>query len=198
MAWRIKTEPTALPVIVSETRDHCDYGSSDRDSYFSQLIKAAMKTVERWEWRSLITQTLEVRLDAFPSGDDDVIYVPRPRLISVTSVKYVDTDGTTQTLSASLYSSDVYTEPGRIKPAYGQVWPTTRSATMNAVTIEVQAGYGASHSHIPEDTKQLIYILVKHFWDNPAAVTDVQVRDLPMGVDALLRPCHDAKVLEFV
>lgn len=198
MAWRIKTEPAALPVIVAEARDHCDYDSSDRDNYFRQLIKAAMKTVERWEWRSLITQTLEIRLDAFPTGKDDVIYVPRPRLISVTSINYVDTTGTTQTLSSSLYSTDVYSEPGRIKPAYGQVWPTTRSSTMNAVTIEVEAGYGPAHANVPEDTHQLIYLLVKHFWDNPAAVTDVQVKDLPMGVDALMRPCHDVNVLEFV
>ncbi len=196
MTWRIKTEPVALPVSIADARTHCDYDDTDRDDYFESLVKTAMKTVERWEWRSLITQTIELRLDAFPL--DGRILVPRPRLQSVTSVKYIDTDGDTQTLAETGYQVDIYSEPGRIEPAYGEVWPGTRSGTFNTVTIEVEAGYGDDASNIPEDTKSLIKLLIKHFWDNPAAVTDVPLKELVLGVDALIIPCHDASILEFI
>jgi hypothetical protein len=55
-------------------------------------------------------------------------------------VKYYDTDGVQQLLSASSYQLDKESEPGWLVPAYGYTWPTTRCMA-NAVEVIYVAGY---------------------------------------------------------
>ena len=196
MAWQITTEPTDFALTVADARTHVDYEETDRDNYLRGVIRAAQKAVEAWEWRALTTQTLTIKLDAFPSGTDP-IYVPRPPLQSVTHIKYVDTDGDEQTWSSDEYDVDTTSEPGRIKPAYSYTWPTPRPGIVNPIEIVAVAGYGDDADSVPDDTKQVLRFLVKHLWENPSAVTDVPVSVLPLGLDAFLRPCHDERVLEF-
>ena len=52
--------------------------------------------------------------------------VPQPRLISVTSIKYTDTNGDIQTLATSVYFVDIANEPSRITLKHNQIWPTIR------------------------------------------------------------------------
>lgn len=196
MPFRVTVEPAALPLTLPEVREHLDIESGERDAYLETLISAAAKTVERWEWRALITQTIVLTLDKFPSG---AIYLPRPRLQSpLTSIKYVDTAGVQQSLAAANYQLDATCEPGRVEPAYLCDWPDTRDDTLAAVEITYKAGYGATASSIPTHTKHLLKLLVSHFWNNPSAVTDVRANELAVGIDALLDPCHDGRVLKFV
>src|SRR4030067_860491 len=84
---------------------------------------------------ALITQTWELYLDAFPAWE---IRVPKPTLQSITSIVYTDTDGILQTLAGSMYLVDNKSEPGRITPAFGEVWPVTR-AQINAVIVRFVA-----------------------------------------------------------
>lgn len=198
MAYRVTTAPTTTPISVREAAHHCDYLDDDRDADFEALIEAAVEVVEEWEWRSVMTQTLLITLDRFPTkGDDKHIYVPRPRLRTVAFLKYYDTAGVLQTWDAANYTIDTESEPGRIRPASSTIWPTPRPGIDNAIQIEVTAGYGTP-DNVPRRTKLLTKLLVKHFFLNPSVTTDVKLADLPMGADALLRPAHNVKVLEFV
>jgi uncharacterized phiE125 gp8 family phage protein len=109
-------------------------------------IAAAREYAETFTHRGFITQTWDLTLYGFPCSED-VIWLPKAPLVSVTSVSYVDTAGVTQTWSSTLYTVDAPVGPkarvGCIVPNYGQIFPSTRDV-VNAVTVRFVAGYGAA------------------------------------------------------
>lgn len=153
------------------------------DPMLNMLIQAARQHVETYLKRKLITQTLEQHRDSFPCWT-----ITLPPLQSVVSVKYYDTNGTQRTLAADQYLVDTTTEPARITPAYGIVWPVTQWRN-NAVTVQFVAGYGAA-SAVPACVKNWMLIRIKTLWEQ----RDQTVKQLgmpvfePSFVDSLLDP----------
>lgn len=197
MSYRVTTEPSEETLDLGEAKDHLRYSSNDADREIEALVKVARGKIENWEWRAHITQTITLSLDAFPFGKSDVIYLPRPRLQSITSVAYVDADGEAQTLDAADYQVDVIGEPGRLRPSYSNVWPVARGQ-FNAVTIVYAAGYGDQPEDVPSQTRHATKLLLAHFWRNREAVTDIRLQEAPLAVQALLLPVYDERILECV
>jgi len=82
------------------------------------------------------------------------IYLPFPRLQAVTLLSYVDVNGVVQNMNVSTdLLVDSVSEPARILPAYGTVWPTTREQA-NAVIIEWTCGYGDDPEDVPACARQ--------------------------------------------
>ncbi len=184
----IKTvEPATEPITLAEARAHLRVDDTTENDYITALITVAREHVESLTDRQLITATYALRLDDFPRRSCDIIRPPRPRLIAVSSITYVDTAGDTQTLAAADYQVDAVSEPCRILPAYGLTWPSTRSQ-LNAVTITYTAGYGAA-AVVPKAIKQAILMLVAHWFENrePVVVGTI-TSEVPMTVKALLGP----------
>lgn len=125
--------------------------------HLERAISAAIADAERHTRRAFITQTWRLSLSCFPSQR---IYLPRPPLQSVTSITYVDANGTTQTLSSSLYQVSTDGSPGFVEPAFGQSWPSVRSETIEAVKITYVAGFGDDAENIPAQYQNLIHELV--------------------------------------
>lgn len=139
--------------------------NTTEDWLIGMLIKAARIAAEGITNRALITQTWDLYLDNFPPWE---LYLPMPTLQSVVSISYVDSNGTTQTLAADQYLVDAKSEPARITPAWGLVWPVTRWQT-NAVTVRFACGYGTA-SDVPDGIKNWMLMRVKTLWSNRAAV----------------------------
>lgn len=152
MVLSLVTAPTTDPLDLETVKKQCRMeGLGDEDAFFtSQLIPAVRDHAELATGRALLTQTWDLKLDAFPL--EGWIEIPKPPLISVTSVTYVDTGGVTQTFASSNYLVDAPVGPrcrrGRVALASGQAWPTTQSR-VNAVTVRFVAGYGASRTALP-------------------------------------------------
>lgn len=138
MSLAIVTQPAAEPISLEEAKDHLRVTGTDDDARIEPKIVAIRQWTEEFLRRRLVTQTLDWRFDFFPADEFDFPVGP---IQSVTSISYVDTAGATQVLSASLYQADLYAEPGRLAPAFAQVWPSTREQ-FNAVTVRCVAGYG--------------------------------------------------------
>ena len=148
--------PDSTPISVAELRSHLRIdGLSDvyEDAYLELLIAAAVGVCEEYCRIALITQTWQAKLDAF----DDEIILPRPPVIAVNSITYVDGDGATQTLSSSVYQVDTFSRPGRVLKAYNQSWPTTRNQAQG-VTITWTTGYGDAED-VPESLKSGLKLL---------------------------------------
>jgi uncharacterized phiE125 gp8 family phage protein len=112
-----------------------------------------------------------------------MILVPRPPLQSVSSIAYVDSTGSTQTMDASAYIVDTRSEPGRITPAYGTCWPTAR-CQINAVTITYVAGW--TTATMPDTVKHLMRLWVGHFFEHRDAVNIGNiVSEIPLSLKAL-------------
>lgn len=182
MARTIVSAPTSEPLTTQDAKDHMGVTITDDDTRIAAFIKAARGYVENVTNRVLITQTWDIFRDTFPV----VIEVPKAPLQSVTTVKYIDTDGNEQTLSSSVYTVDTDSDPGRIYLSYLQSWPTIRGMR-HAITIRIIAGYGAATA-VPQPIKQAMLLLIASSYCEGEATAPISLSKIPYGVEALLAP----------
>lgn len=136
-------------------------GGAEDDKILALTI-AARKLCEQWQNRAYITQTIKQTLDCFPA----VIEPPRPRLITVSTLKYIDTGGTQRTLTEDTdFTKDIQSEPGRIYPVFGVIWPVPQ-VVRNAVEVVYTAGYGSTRASTPETAKQAMLLLLAHWFEH--------------------------------
>lgn len=176
----INTAPTTEPVTIAGAKSHSVVEITDDDALVSGFITQAREHIENDTNRALITQTWDYYLDGF----SDVMRIPKAPLQSVSAITYVDSDGATQTLSASIYTVDAYSDPGRVVLAYSQSWPTTRDIP-NAVKITFIAGYGAASS-VPSPIKLAINLLFSDWYENRLDSSVVNLSSVPNGVESLI------------
>jgi uncharacterized phiE125 gp8 family phage protein len=179
MGLSLVTAPTVEPISLIEAKASLKIDTDDDNEPLDALIRAARFRCETITGRQLMTATWELRLDAFPCSY--VIEIPKPPLLSITSISYVDTAGATQVWNSSNYLVDAPAGPfagfGRVQPAYGISWPSTRSDTLNAVLIRFTAGYGAAAEAVPADIRYAIRLLLNAWYEG---AIDDDVRALAM------------------
>jgi uncharacterized phiE125 gp8 family phage protein len=161
--------------------------NSTDDPILAILIASARAAGETITRRALMPQTWDLVLDRFPAWE---LSVPKPTLQSITSITYVDTNGAPQVLDPAAYLADPKSEPGRITPAYGLVWPIARWQT-GAVTVRFVAGY-ADAASVPACIKSWMLLRIATLWENRSQLvidTRTTMVELPTAfVDALLDP----------
>ncbi len=182
-ALRQTVAPAAEPLTTAEAKAHLRVDISDDDTLIDALVIRAREWAEEFTGRAFINQTWTWKLDRFPHE----FRVPRARLVSVTSIKYVDPQGAEQTLAADQYTVDTFSEPGRIEEAYGTTWPATRGVN-NAVEVVFVAGYGAAGSALPESLRQAMLLLVGEWYEYRLPVGDRSMPPIPHAVESLLAP----------
>jgi uncharacterized phiE125 gp8 family phage protein len=176
-------EPTVEPVSVAEVLDSARIDDTAFNAQATIIIKALRKHAEARIGRALITQTMELVLDGFPSGEIDLLL---PNVQSITSVKYFDIAGAEQTLASNKYGLDNVTTPNWLIPAYNTTWPDTFSMA-NALRIQFIVGYGDAGSDVPEDIRLWIIAHAGQALDSSNGLIDQAFRPLPF-VDRLLDP----------
>lgn len=181
------------PVDLSQVKAEARIDSSDEDNYLTRLIVTARAQIEAETGRALRRQTWEAVFRCFPS-DGSPIILPKPPLISVDFIKYVDENGDLQTLAISKYQvsapSGMYAHCGRIAEAYDQSWPVVRDQ-MDAVTIRFTCGYDndASPTEAPPEAERAVTDLAVHWWANRAPVMAPSGSGpMPFGLDAVIFP----------
>jgi uncharacterized phiE125 gp8 family phage protein len=193
MGLKRTVEPVADAITIHTAKKACEIGTSDttHDAHLQRLIAGAVRDVERFTRRALITQTWELTLSGFCHWR---IPLPRPELQSVSSIEYVDDAGTTQTLSPSLYQVSSGDSPGFVEPAHNEVWPSTRPSTVDAVTITYVAGFGNGSTKIPAEYANLLAELVVFRFT--AGRGDMQV-DIPKHIKWSLESLKCGAVLGY-
>lgn len=179
------TDAPVEPVTVAEIKNHLRVTENEEDILIAGLITAARKLVEQYTRRTLVTQTHRLYLDDFPNVD--LIELPFPPLISVTSVIYQDELGNSQTLPQSLYQVDNRSTPGRILLSSDGAWPSTDDC-VNAVVIEYVAGYGATGAAVPSPIRLAITHLVSHWFENREPYATAQLYTVPHSFELILMP----------
>jgi len=198
---RIITPPAIEPVTADEVKLHARISYDVEDALIEQWIASARKAAENFQRRAYIAQTLELSFDQFPAVP---IYLPRPPLVWVKSIKYYDYLNAVTTLYEKFddplttttiedgdepstnnnFLIDADNEPGRICFAYGASWPTATLRDMNAVKIRYVAGYGDAATDVPESVKDAIMLYCTHMSENRASEEDA----IPKQFFDLLRP----------
>ena len=177
-----RTEPLLLSDLQMQSRLYSALDPPADDPYYLEnLIATARDFFESETQIQLLTATWELRLDGFPRCGEP-IYLPLPPVREVLSLKYIDTDGTEQTLFDSTSSpaidagifvadlkSPVRPQAGEIYLAYGQYWPTARWEK-NAVRIQFQSGFGDTSADVPAGIKQTLMVMAATLYRHREAV----------------------------
>lgn len=183
------------PVSVADAKEHLRIvDTTEDDNYIGALIDAATTWCEDYCDRTFADKQYTVAFDDFFGTR---IELPRPpvRLNAVSSgatvtISYVDTGGTTQTLTWSQSGTQQFRldrdhVPALVYPLYLDVWPSVRLDD-KSVQITYLAGYGGTAA-VPTPAKHAIKMLVGHWYANREAVGNAG-QNVPMGVAALLEP----------
>ena len=184
------TPPAIKPVTLTEAKAWLDIGYTDKDTVITGLIGTATAHLDGWTGilgRCLCEQTWRQDFNDFRS----CLRLPLFPVISITSVKYTDTDGVEQPIA-----SENYTLKNDDLGAYVEFTSSYSFPSLNSESAAVRVAYLAGYadiagtpktSSVPDDIKNAIALLVRHWFDNPGAVVvGVTAQQLPHGVDALL------------
>jgi len=90
---------------------------------------------------------------------------------------------------------DRESEPPRVMPLSGQVWPPTLRGIPNAVKFYFIAGYGNSGISVPPEAKVLQLLLTANFYQNREPLASVQFQTIPGYLDSLV---WCLRVMDFV
>ena len=183
---KVVTPPAVEPITLVEAKLHCKVDVTTDDDLITALIVAAREEVERLTWRALITQTLELILDAWP--DSDRLELPRAPLQSVTTVKYKDKTGAETTWSSAEYLVGTDSVPGILALDWDASWPSVDLYPVEPIRIRFVAGYGLAAT-VPQSLKQACLLLVAHWYEAREAGGDTvsEKAGIPFGVEALIR-----------
>ena len=127
---------------VNDIKDHLRITGTDDDDSIRFFAAAIRRKTETYLGKTLVTSTWELKLDCFP----EIIELLMTPIQYIASVSYIDTSGNNQ-----IFTDIQFDTGGRLKPSYGNSWPSTREQ-FGAVTIT----YVAGHTHagnVPEDIK---------------------------------------------
>jgi len=103
---------------------------------------------------------------------------------SITSISYIDVDGNTQA-----YTTFQYDSTGRLLPAWGYTWPSTRDQ-LEAVTITYVCG--ATHAgNVQQDIKLAMLLWIGSMDINRENTAFSQVSVIPESAKSILNMYRD-------
>ncbi|HWU68671.1 MAG TPA: phage head-tail connector protein [Stenotrophobium sp.] len=151
MALQLITPPTAEPMDLAEAKLHLREVTSDQDTFVAAALSAAREFAENFTRKQLVNARWKQVMDAFPSGvisgvpfarPPNAIYLDRGPVTQVVSIQYLDMEGVEQTADPATYTVDYSSDPVRITPVFGQIWPIPMPQ-IGAVWVTFDAGYAA-------------------------------------------------------
>jgi uncharacterized phiE125 gp8 family phage protein len=151
MAWSapvVTVAATAEPITLDDIKAWSRVDSSDNDTRIAGALAAARAYVEAFTGTYLAAQTVQVRCDSFSEFHN----IPLAPVTSVV-VTYVDSNGSAQTLSSSVYElrSDGLETSLALK--YGQAWPSIQNGSR--ITITAVCGYATVPPPVLQATRAL-------------------------------------------
>ncbi len=161
MHIEVTTEPTVEPVSLAMAKGHLQIKHERDNAKILRLIKKSREMFENETGRALVTQTVEIIVDAREGGRS--IVIPRRPFSSITSFEYYDTSGA---LTAFVSGTDYYTvgtNPMRIVSLGGTFLPLR---TYGAFKIIGTAGYG-NPEDVPADIRETVLKILADSFNNP-------------------------------
>lgn len=160
MSLQLVTAQTEWAVELPEVKVHLREDGTSNDAYIQELIYAAQSKIEEEYGLSLNTATYDLLLDEFP----DIIEIWKWPVASISSVKYTDGNGDTQTVTSSNYTTDLFRMPARVAPIDTYTWPIPRNS-IGAIQVRFVTGF-SSPAVLPGDIRQALYIIIGDMMDN--------------------------------
>lgn len=176
---QVVTPPTTEPLTLQEVKNHLRVDANYDDALLSSCITSARMYFESQCEISIASQELLLALDSF----DDIVYLPRGPVQSIEDISYADSENNQDSMAD--WIEDLVSNPARITPAFGQSWPAT-AEVVNAVQVSYTTGY-TTPSMVPKLLKSGMLFYVAHLYENRSAVTDGDLKEVPMAVESIIQ-----------
>jgi uncharacterized phiE125 gp8 family phage protein len=183
MNYRLVTGPATEPLTYAEVKAFLRLNDDSEQTFVTTLITIARQIVEGQTWRPLISQTWSLQFDK----SELTLFISninKAPIISIDTVSYYDTDNVLQTLSPTLYETDIYGNPARFRlKSIPSVYDR-----MGALIVNFVCGY-TNAAAVPQAIKQAMLLIIGHLYENRSDVlTGTQVNEIPMASRYLLEP----------
>jgi uncharacterized phiE125 gp8 family phage protein len=198
--------PEHEPLTVETAKTHLRFASAFEDTLIEGWIASARLYFEEQTGRQVIPATWSYWLERFPCQRE--IELPKPPLIDVTAVTYLDADGARQTFDAANYTvvtpRGPYSHRGRLVLAPSATWPYALCQA-GSVQIEFRAGYvdptiSPEAIEVPKLVVSIVLFLIGHFHRFRSEVQDLErsqtIAQLPIGAQTMLRGFVSYSTLE--
>jgi uncharacterized phiE125 gp8 family phage protein len=178
-------EPTTYPVTIQEIKDFGSIDGNDLDSFLEGILIGVVESIEQYLGRSLISRTLKLTFDNWPTKE---IEFPKSPLLSIVSVNTVDEEGI-----ETVYDSDNYyvvseNIPGKLVIKKNASLPVNNDRELAGFNIVYVAGYGNA-SKVPKTIKIAIMQWVVMIYENKSMSDDEVIKnEPPPSVKEILYP----------
>ena len=174
-------------VVLAEAKAHLNVLDDNDDTYIASLVTVARTAAEAYTKLDLVPKTIVWYMNDFPAGE--IVLKDHTPLREVTTIHYLDADGTTAAVSTEDFNYDTYAEPPRIYEGYDDTWPTVYPYTdaENNVTITYASGY--TTTTLPAQAKQAILIMVADLYEHRESVAPGHLTrpvNIPTAAERLL------------
>jgi uncharacterized phiE125 gp8 family phage protein len=153
--FTVITEPSVEPITKEEVKIFARIDGTDEDDLIDSFITSVRQATELYLGRALIQQDMRLILNQWVNRE---IELPRPPLISITSVKTLDEDDTETTYSSSKYYTITESIPGKLVIKRDYALPTNSEREIGGFQINYKAGYGTSASDVPKAIRQAMIL----------------------------------------
>lgn len=148
------SSPAAEPMDLAEAKLQLRYDDSTADALIAGAIQAVRAQAETLTRKQLVICSWKQVMDAFPcysatgnfwhrrAHPRNAITLERGPVTRVLSIQYLDMSRTIQTVDPATYTVDYASDPVRITPVFGTIWPIPLPE-IGSVWVNFEAGYAA-------------------------------------------------------
>tara|TARA_R110000851_G_scaffold271259_1_gene423838 strand:+ start:506 stop:1084 length:579 start_codon:yes stop_codon:yes gene_type:complete len=166
----------------AEAKDFLKVDTTADDTLIDNLVFAATESCQIYTNQYFLKVTLEQYSDNW----DGIYTLYKSPVISITHIKYYDSNDTEQTLASSNYILDNVSKPARIGLAVDATLPDLADR-INAVHVKYTAGYGTASTDVPDGIKQAVLLTLGNWYENrQTVITGRTATELPLSSQYLL------------
>ncbi len=153
MPLRLVQDSFAEPLSLAEAKLHLRVDVTTDDLLIESLITSVRMYAETITRRAFVAQAWKYIIDSFPGPTmvgipwgktfilpANAIILEKSQVQAVTAINYLDMSGVEQTFPAANYIVDYTSEPCRITPVFGMIWPIPMPQ-IGSAEVDFVAGY---------------------------------------------------------
>lgn len=173
-----KADPIIDAATVSMVKDYYNINTDDYDDQIVRNLRTSLITIENYTNRNIVTRQVTARWKVHPN----VVILPNAPIVSITSVKAIDEDGTEETLTLN---TDYY--------SYGDKEIDLEVVLGNYPSLEViyEAGYGKGLDDIPTWAQDAVIYQLGIYYSNFDESMGTRVYDANSGLDQRAKSACD-------